>query len=52
VEKGKETGREACPDGMSKANGYREAQVGQQKNVCKTLIENNIRAFLFAIAGT
>jgi len=25
-----ETGREACPDSMSIANAYREAQVGQQ----------------------
>jgi len=28
---GRQTGREACPDSMSVANAYREAQVGQQK---------------------
>jgi hypothetical protein len=28
-----ETGREACPDSMSGANAYREAQVGQQNRV-------------------
>jgi len=27
-------------------------QAGQQKNVCKTLIDNNIRALSFTMAGT
>jgi len=29
-----------------------EAQVGQQKNTLKALINNNIEAFLFHLTGT
>jgi len=49
---GSETGREACPDSLNGVNGYREAQVGQQRNICKALIENNIRALILTMAGT